>query len=138
MNIEDWMKDNCERVQELRDKASANYRHMSNKRKELLDKTSHTREFKAGQRFWYRTPGLSEALQPAWQGPYEIREALNWLAYKLDMDGKSKNVHVKFLTEDVSTIVKRVTTVLEDDGVGDDVTITNDKVLLRNRYSTRL
>ena len=82
--------------QELRDKASANYLKTSAKRKELLDKTSHVRELKVGQRVWYRSPGLSEALQPAWQGPYEIREVLGWLSYKIDIDGKSKNVHVKF------------------------------------------
>ena len=44
------------------------------------------------------------------------------------MDGKYKNVHVKFLKEDVTKAVKRVTTVLEDDVVGDDVTVTNGKV----------
>ena len=44
------------------------------------------------------------------------------------MDGKCKNVHVKFLKEDMTKVVKRVTTVLEDDMVGDDVTVTNGKV----------
>ena len=43
------------------------------------------------------------------------------------MDGIYKNVHVKFL-KDVTKAIKRVTTVLEDDVVGDDVTVTNCKV----------
>ena len=57
-----------------------------------------------------------------------MEEVLGGLSYKLDMDGKYKNVHVKFLKEDVAKAVKRVTTVLEDDVVGDDVTVTNGKV----------
>ena len=50
------------------------------------------------------------------------------VSYKIDMDGKSKNVHVKFLKEDVGKVVKRITKELEDDQVADDVTVTNDKV----------
>ena len=49
MSMEDWVQSNCEQVQELRDKASANYHSTSAKRKDKLDKTSHTREFKKGQ-----------------------------------------------------------------------------------------
>ena len=44
------------------------------------------------------------------------------------MDGKCKNMHVKFLKEDMTKAVKRVTMVLEDDMVGDDITVTNGKV----------
>ena len=126
--MEDWVRENCERVQQLRDKASANYHSTSAKRKEKQDKTSHCREFVKGQRVWYRTPGLSEVLQPAWQGPYLIDKVLGGLSYRIDMGGKFKNVHVKFLKQDVSKSVKRVTTVLEDDVVGDEVTNTNGKV----------
>ena len=71
---------------------------------------------------------MSEALQPAWQGPYRIKEVLGGVSYKIDVDGKSMNVHVKFLKENVGKVVKRITTVLEDDQVADDVTVTNDKV----------
>ena len=44
MSMEDWVRDNRERVQELRDKASANYHITSARRKEKRDGTSHTRE----------------------------------------------------------------------------------------------
>ena len=128
MSLDDWVAENCERVQVLRDKASANNHKTSEHRKELLDKTSHIRDFKVGQWVWYRTPDLSEALQPAWQGPYRIEEVFGGMSYKIDVDGKSKNVHVKFLKADVGKVVKRITTVLEDNQVADDVTVTNDKV----------
>ena len=53
---------------------------------------------------------------------------LGGLSYRIDMDGKYKKVHIKFLKEDMTKVVKRVATVLEDDRVGDDVTVTNGKV----------
>ena len=38
---------------------------------------------------------MSEALQPAWQDLYLIDKVLGGLSYRIDMDGKFKNVHVK-------------------------------------------
>ena len=128
LSLDEWVRENCERVQVLRDKATANYHATSEKRKELKDKTCQDRSFRVGQWVWYRTPGLCEALQPAWQGPYRVEKVLGQLSYRIDVDGKGKNVHIKFLKEDVGKTVKRITTVLEDDQVTDDVTITNDKV----------
>ena len=55
MSLDNWEAENYERVQELRDKAYANYHKTSERRKELLDKTSHIRDFKVGQWVWYRT-----------------------------------------------------------------------------------
>ena len=128
MSLDEWVGENCERVQDLRDRASVNYHSMSAKRKSLKDKTCHDRSFSVGQWEWYRTPGLSEVLQPAWQGPYRVKEVLGGLTYKIDVDGKTKNVHIKFLKEDVRKTVKRITMVLEDDGVTDDIMVTNSKV----------
>ena len=110
------------------DKASVNYHKTSEKRKELKDKTCQNRSFQVGQWVCYRIPGLSEALQPAWQGPYRVQKVLGQLSYRIDVDGKGKNVHIKCLKADVGKVVKRFTTVLEDDQVADDVTVTNSKV----------
>ena len=52
-----------------------------------------------GQWVWYRIPGLSEALQPAWQGPYRVQKVLGQLSYRINVDGKGKNVHIKFLKQ---------------------------------------
>ena len=43
----------------------------------------------------------------------------------MDVDGKGKNIHIKFLKENVGKTVKRITTVFEDDQVTDDFTVTN-------------
>jgi len=51
---------------------SANYRETSAARKGNWDKTNRPRKFKVTNRVWYRTPKLTEALEPSWEGPYEI------------------------------------------------------------------
>ena len=122
------MKDHCERVQELRDEASVNYHKTSEKQKELKDKTCQNRSFQVGQQVWYRIHGLSEVYNLQWQGPYRVQKVLGQLSYRIDVDGKGKNVHIKFLKADVGKVVKIITTVLEDDQVADDVMVTNSKV----------
>jgi len=94
------------------------------------------RKFDVGQSVYYRTPGLSESLEPSWQGPYVVEEALGGPSYKINIDGKSKNVHVRFLKQEMKRVtVKQVTTVLEDDSVGDEVMCTNDKLRVEEESS---
>jgi len=81
---------NTERIQALRDEASVNYMVTSNKKKLTIDTTSRVREIAVDQSVWYRTPGLSESLQPSWQGPYEVTRALGGLTYAIDIEGKTK------------------------------------------------
>ena len=126
--MKDWVRENCERVQQLRDKASANYRETSQAMKQKKDSTYHFREFSVGQSVWYRTPGLSDALQPSQQSPYRIEKLLGPLSYRLDVDGKPRNIHAKFLKENTVKVINRVTTMLEDDKEKDDVMVTNDKL----------
>jgi len=92
------------------------------------DQTCHDRTLERDQSVWYRTPGLSEALEPAWQGPYVVDKVLGGLSYRIHMHRKYNNVHVNFLKEDMSKSVKRITTVIEDDTLEDEVTCTNGKM----------
>ena len=68
MSLEEWVRENCARVQELRDRASVNYHNTSDKRKQLRDKTCHDRSFSVGQWVLYRTPGLNEVLKTCLAG----------------------------------------------------------------------
>ena len=126
--VEQWVRENAEKVQAMRDKASANYRKASATTKEKWDRNSSPRDLKVGQLVWYRTLGLNEALQPSWEGPYNITQVAGPLSYKLDVKGKQKCVHIKFLKEWQGKSVKRVTTTLEDDTESDDLVVTNPKV----------
>jgi len=127
MSIEDWVAENAERVQQLRDKASASYHATSGRRKEQKDRTCQERDLEVGDSVWYRTPGLSESLEPSWQGPYTIDKVLGSLTYRIDIYGKPKTVHIKFLKRNMVHKIRRVTTVLEDDTVTDEVIDTNGK-----------
>jgi len=55
-----------------------------------------------------------------------VTKVLGGLTYQINVDGKRNIVHVKFLKEDVNGVaVKLVITVLDDDSIGDEVTVTN-------------
>jgi len=120
MDVEEWVTHHSERAQQLRDEAVANYTHTSSIRKAKEDRHCHMRTFKVGDQVFYRTPGLTESLEPLWQGPYAVLEALVGPFYRIELDGKSKCVHIRFLKKEVKRAdVKRVTTVLDDDSEGD-------------------
>ena len=97
LEVEQWVRENTEKVQALRDEASAKYREVSADRKDKWDKNTSTREFKLGQLVWYRSPGLNEALQPSWEGPYEIKKLLGPLTYQIEVNGRVKCTHISFL-----------------------------------------
>jgi len=54
---------------------------------------------------------VSESLEPAWHGPYIVQEVLGGPSYKIDVDGKSKCVHVRFLKSEVKRAVSWTMTV---------------------------
>ena len=80
-------------------------------------------------------PGLNEALQPSWEGPYEINGVAGPMSYEIKVNGKKKCVHIKFLKEWHGKTVKRVTTTLEDDTESDELGVTNQKVQVEVRES---
>ena len=86
MSVEDWVRENCERVQQLRDEASAKYHETSEASEKLKDKTCRVRTFEVGQSVWYRTSGLSDSLHPSWEGPYVAEEVLGPLSYRINVD----------------------------------------------------
>jgi len=66
-----------------------------------------------------------------------VEKVLGGLSYRINLDGKSKNAHIRFLKEEIRRAdVKRVTTVLDDDSVGDEVTCTKGKIQLKKVVPT--
>jgi len=65
--------------------------------------------------------------KPAWQGPYVLG---GLSSYRIDVNGRHRNVHIKIFKKDRSEYMKRITTMLEDNTMVDDVTCTNGKVLV--------
>jgi len=99
--VEEWVTQNCERVQKLRDEATVSYDYASSTRKLKKDLNCHIRTFRVGDSVYYRTPGLSETLEPSWQGPYIVQKALGGPSFKINVNGRSKCVHVRFLKQEV-------------------------------------
>ena len=62
IDITDWVILNMERVQSVRDRASANYRESTQKRKIMLDKKAKERILEVGTKVLYRTPGRDTKL----------------------------------------------------------------------------
>ena len=88
------MSMNAEKVQALRDEASANYGEVSADRKLKWNKNMSKRKFEVGQMVWYRSLGLTEALQPSWEGRYEIKRLLCPLSYEIEVNGKTNCSHI--------------------------------------------
>ena len=128
MSIEQWVRENMEKVQSMRDQASAKYREVPAVGKGKWDKYTSQREFKVGQMVWYRYPELNEALQPSWKSPYKVKRLAGPLSYGIENNGKRKCANIKFLKEWFGKSVTRITTVLEEDTETDKLEETNPRV----------
>ena len=88
------------------------------------------RQFKVGQKVLVLLPTDSNKLVLQWKGPYEIKEVVNCMNYKVDIEGNLKIHHVNILTayqereaSEVRTTVHEEechsTTVIEEEGEGE-------------------
>ena len=99
--------------------------------KHHYDKKVRNRQFKVGQKVLVLQPTDSNKLVLQWKGPYEIKEVVNHMDYKVGTEGNLKTLHANILTayqereaSEVGTTVHEEechsTTVIEEEG-GDDV-----------------
>ena len=126
IDLEQWVLENSERVQNLREQAVVNLKECSKLRKESWDKKAKPREFKKGDLVLMRKSGMNLKLSETWLGPYEIVKKNSPLSYKVNTGSRTINsVHIQLLKayvkRDDSSIVKRVTTVLEPDSEVDSM-----------------
>ena len=68
------------------------------RQKHHYDKKTRNRQFKVGQTVLVLLPTDSNKLMLQWKGPYEIKEAVNCMDYKVDIEGNPKILHVNILT----------------------------------------
>ena len=130
--MSDWVMEYAEKEQNIREKAVVQFKDVSGRRTKLIDKKAIQRKFVIGDKVYYKVPGLEGKLMYAWEGPYSISKVLGPGTYELDSGGRRRKVaHISFIKEYVERkVVKRVTTVLEDDWEDDEVQSTNGKVKL--------
>ena len=140
IDLEEWVADNCERVQRLRDKAVVNFKECSRIRKEVWDSKSKPKEFMKGDQVWMRKSGISTKLAESWLGPFTVVKRNSALSYKIDTgDRVIDSVHIQLLKEFVSrdnAEVKRVTTVLEPDTESDSIDQQYAEAVVRGKVET--
>jgi len=108
IDLQEWITENMERVQELQDKTMGNYVGATEKRKVGLDKRAQERSFEKGDQVLYRMPGDGLKLQESWKGPYLVVKPLGPGTYKIDMGTrKTKVAHVRMLKKLIDRRVKR-------------------------------
>ena len=126
IDLEEWVTNNCERVQRLHNKAVVNLKECSSIRKEVWDTKAKMREFKKGDQVWMCKSGINTKLADSRLGPFKIVRRNSPLSYKVDTGDRVINsVHIQLLKQYVprteTAEVKRVTTVLELDTESDSM-----------------
>ena len=135
VDLEQWVLENAERVQNLRKKVTANYSECSRIRKEKWDGKAKERVFNVGELVMMRKSGMNTKLSETWLGPYKVIKVSSPLSYKIDTGSRKMNsVHIqllkKYVEREDQAVVKRVTTVLEPDTEGDTMEHTYSEVVV--------
>ena len=68
------------------------------RQKHHYDKKAGNRQFKVGQKVLVLLPTDSNKLVLQWKGPYVIKEGVNHMDYKADIEGNLKTLHLNIFT----------------------------------------
>jgi len=126
MELVDFVTENSERIEYLRESSSLKLREMGGERKKRWDGKAKAREFKGDEEVLMRKPGLCGKLESSWSGPYTIVRKNSPLSYCIDVGDRTiPSVHISLLKKytretEVATIA-RATTVRAEDKEGDEI-----------------
>ena len=124
IDLEQWVFENSERIQRMRDLAVANMSSTSEARKQAWNKGAQVREFTKGDKVYLRKSGTNTKLMDSWAGPYTIEKRNSPLSYRVSTGDRTlPSVHVQLLKlhipREADKEVHRVTTMLEPDSATD-------------------
>ena len=134
VDLDEWVVLNGERIEAIRDSTMAAKVSVAAKRKSKWDCKAKERTFRVGDRVLIHKPGMSLKLEETWEGPFVISRVNSPLSYGVDLgDRKVPSMHVSLLkrfievpvssqTCETELRVSRVTSVLEPDSLGDEIT----------------
>ena len=102
------------------------------RQKHHYDEKARNQQFKVGQKVLVLLPTDSNKLVLQWKGPYEIKEVVSCMDYKVDIEGNLETLHANILTayqereaSEVGMTVHKEechsTTLIEEEREGDDV-----------------
>jgi len=128
IDITEFVLNNSERVEGLREASSLQLRENMKKRKEKWDKHAKVRKFQVGDEILARKPGLCGKLEDSWEGPYTVYAVNSPLSYGVNTgDRKIPSMHISLMkkfekeNEKEQTVVRRTTTVMDEDKEGDEI-----------------
>jgi len=126
MELLDFVIENSERIEHLRESSSLKLRDSGEKRKLKWDGKSKERSFNVGDDVLMRKPGLCGKLESSWEGPYTVFKKNTPLSYGIDVgDRKIPSVHVSlikaYMRETEVAKISRATTVMESDTKSDEI-----------------
>ena len=116
VELTDWILENQERVESVRDLATSNLLRSAAKRKDTWDRRAVDRHFSVGDQVWMRRPGLDLKLQESWVGPCTIVKINSPVSYSVRSEHRLiPTVHVQQLkAAHKPAPVKKITAVVED------------------------
>ena len=129
LELRNHLEETCQLARESLYEAQGHQKHH-------YDKKARNRQFKVGQKVLVLLPTDSNKLVLQWKGLYEIKEVVNHMDHKVDIEGNLKILHANILTayqeREASEVGRTVheeechsTTVIEEEG-GDDVIKVKD------------
>jgi len=126
MDLTEFVTENSERVEHLRESGSLSLRENGEERKKSWDLKAKNRGFEINEEVLMRKPGLCGKLETSWYGPHIVLRKNSPLSYGIDVgDRKLPSVHIsllkKYEREKEVVTVARATTVMDEDTVGDDI-----------------
>jgi len=126
LDLTDFVVENSERVEYLRESSSLKLREMGENRKNKWDAKAKERCFKIGEEVLMRKPGLCGKLETSWEGPFTITRKNSPLSYAVDVGDRTiPSVHIsllkRYLREKEVATISRATTVMESDTKSDDI-----------------
>ena len=124
IDLEQWVMENSDRVQRMRDTAVVTMNETTEQRKREWDRKAQTRQFDKGDKVYLRKSGTNTKLSDSWAGPYTVEKRNSPLSYRVNTgDRILQSVHVQllklYIPRPPEAVVKRVTTVLEPDSSTD-------------------
>ena len=100
IDLEDWVMENSDRVQRMRDSAVATRNQTTDQRKREWDRKAQTRMFDKGDKVYFRKSGLNTKLSDSWVGPYVVEKRNSRLSYRVNSgDRVLQSVHVQLLKQ---------------------------------------
>ena len=115
VELDDWIIENQERLESIRDRATSNQIETITKRQNTWNEKAQDRQFQVGDKVWVRRPGLDHKLRESWVGPGMVVKVNSPVSFRIQTpDRLIPTVHIQQLKIAATDSVKKITAVVQD------------------------